>query len=444
MKVAKQTRTGGFTLVELIVVIAILGILAGVGTVAYTGYIKAANKGVDQQLVGDIAYAIQLADYANPGMLDGGGMVILTDTDVPQVVLDGTNDALFKDSLEDAIPDLDNARLKYDWGVNISTTQGILASLGEGGTGLSTVMAATTADGKAATVSYADNAAFMWTEVIRAGQFVEENSSKTAGEAVVQVANGSTLKSASEIANYWDQSGLYENITSGTNTPDAGLAGFGAQTARNYAFAEYLKTNYSDKIDADTIKMFQNWENSTGMDNGNGEQLGDFVGNVLLAKEAYSDPEYDCSSPQELLKSIYSKENLDYIAEFDEDTLNTMYEAAIAYTSPVYSNGNAEESYSQAYLDGLAYYTLMQNVKNVSGTGEGQYDPTSSSYFDDLSGYVDVAGQICSGKVDTAALNAALTNAGSATNVVILLASKSGNVVTISVSPREAWVGGKS
>lgn len=34
----------GFTLVELIVVIAILGILAGIAVPAYSGYIKKANE----------------------------------------------------------------------------------------------------------------------------------------------------------------------------------------------------------------------------------------------------------------------------------------------------------------------------------------------------------------------------------------------------------------
>lgn len=76
MKVAKQKRTGGFTLIELIVVIAILGILAGVGTVAYTGYVKAAHKGVDEQMISDVAYSMYLASYADPNFLEGEAYVV--------------------------------------------------------------------------------------------------------------------------------------------------------------------------------------------------------------------------------------------------------------------------------------------------------------------------------------------------------------------------------
>ena len=54
-----RTANGGFTLIELIVVIAIMAILAGVGSVGYGGYIKAANKGADKKLVGDIMRAIE-------------------------------------------------------------------------------------------------------------------------------------------------------------------------------------------------------------------------------------------------------------------------------------------------------------------------------------------------------------------------------------------------
>lgn len=61
----KKKMTAGFTLVELIVVIAILGILAGVGTVGYSGYIKKANMAADQQLLGYVNQAFAAACLEN-------------------------------------------------------------------------------------------------------------------------------------------------------------------------------------------------------------------------------------------------------------------------------------------------------------------------------------------------------------------------------------------
>ena len=63
-------RNGGFTLVELIVVIAILAILAGVAVPVYSGYIAKANEAADLQLLGALNSAFTAACVENGEVVD--------------------------------------------------------------------------------------------------------------------------------------------------------------------------------------------------------------------------------------------------------------------------------------------------------------------------------------------------------------------------------------
>lgn len=111
-------KTEGFTLVELVVVIAILGILAGVGTVGYSGYVKKANMAADQQLASDVEQALMLAYYG--GVLGDrfSGSVVLSAEEAVEV-----SDPVLGTAMENAFgSSWQDMKLKYNgW---TSTSEG--------------------------------------------------------------------------------------------------------------------------------------------------------------------------------------------------------------------------------------------------------------------------------------------------------------------------------
>lgn len=411
MKVAKQKRTGGFTLIELIVVIAILGILAGVGTVAYTGYIKAANKGVDKQTVGDLMYAAQLADYANPGLIQEGGtgaMIVISEKGTDAA--GGTNTEQLKKALEDSVGSLDAVKLTYmEWagsidGATLKSMKDSLASNQIGYTDNDGNVLFKDENGNAATIGYAANADTLWKAVEAAAGFAAADGNKEPGEylaamAAYTVGDGATTTGAS-MGESWSSSQALTNNSSGM---DVMISSAGMAIARNFAFAEYLKSN--------DIEV-----------SGNALQ-------ILQATPTSIDP------IDWLSYILRDKEQAQVRFGTDFDALKT---AAIAYTTGVYSKEDNTEKYSQAYLDGMIYYALMHNVNKVSTNGT--YDPTSKTYLTDIGGYVSLAGSVFSGNTDMASmveLAESLNSSGAKTTVVITVTKENG-ILKFRVKPDAA------
>lgn len=405
--VKKRKGTGGFTLVELIVVIAILAILAGVGTVAYTGYITATRKGVDRQTVGDLMYAAQLADYANPSLFSDNvpGYILITESGTETAGLTRLDEAL-----EDSVGDLNQVSLNYgDW-----TDKNILSSMsdivGTASTiGLTTVWnsGAVNSNGDIPNAAYADNADELWSLVEQvAEELVNRSSSGTAGVFLAKAANytiNSGIATGNEMGNAWQKWSLANQFTLNESVLEQNGAVLATQMARNHAFAEYLKSN-NYNVSSQTIQYFQN-------------------GGDLVSYLQGETPGQGSGTPV-------------YVAS----DWATLRQAASDYMTKEEYTGESS-SYTQAYVDGMTYFGLMYNVDKLS-TEDDNFDPASDDYMDKIGSIVSMTGQILSGSTGLESLNGMINtfNTLSSTNssAVLISAKKTDGNLNFKVTPSDA------
>ena len=444
MKTKNRMRKAGFTLVELIVVIAVLGILGAGAAVGYSGYVKKAAKAADEQLVSQIKYALEVAYVADPSYSGAAAVVLSKDADAN---VTGEADSAAVRWVSNAMTNAFGANWKNElkleygqWGNAASVTGDVLDYYG----GITDAGIKSIVNGTAKP-SFAGDVDDLFVQVRDTSKKVA-GKTEGSGAALIQSAANLTTKnfpgdegkkSPADFATAWATRAWSNDILMGTEqgsnynegkieenkkgTDDASknfmanaVANAAVLKARNTALAVYLRdagypevykaiadyTFVNSSIPDDVVGVLLYEENPFNADN-----------NAKVAKKNGL-----CNCISDALKETYPDETIragkvDLIA----DKISSYF--------------NADSGNSQAYKDGLAYFTMMSTINNINGTSTDD-----NVYWDEMAGAVSLYGSIARGEASLDQLKDAFAEIGE--NQVAITAAVGKTGLGVYVNPK--------
>ena len=417
-RITKTLRAkAGFTLVELIVVIAILGILAGVGTVGYSGYIKKANMAADQQLAAGVKNALELATYTNPAGLTGG--VVLSTEEGGTKYLDATGNVVTSGNIVSAIeaafganPDL---RLKYSGWAGAKTTANAIAHFK---TWEGTALEGLVSGDDLVTPSFKNEVDELYdlieTTSIEVGDGLGVSGAELIKGAASLTMGSTALNSPEAFASAWgsmnwdskylmkDSDGSSYNADSiqssdaGTELLQNAVANAAVIKARNTSLATYLRNNNVSEEVCAAI------ENCT-LKNSRGEA-------TIIPQDVTS---YG-------IDGALSDAGVTIDADQMQDITNYIFE----YTGMTLVDGIPQQptgddlKNTQIYKDGLAYYAMMNTIEATPDNDDGD----DATYWENMRDAVSTYGKIARGEITLDELDAfygGLTTAAADNGVII-------------------------
>jgi len=395
-------KTEGFTLVELIVVIAILGILAGVGTVGYSGYVKKANMAADQQLVSQVASALELQYYNVPGYV-GVGAVAITETGIKADADSFGSAAMaaaFGENWRTA------GKLQYNkWPGGATATATVLDHFAT-----SVANGSATADVYNGTIeaSFEDDIEelFVKMEEVATGVFSGSAAgadavNKAAATTITSMTNQATAEKAAAtvFSESWAaKSGLSGTISSGDNTLD-NVANAAATKARNAAVAGFIR---DELIKQNTDGTMSN------------EDINTVYNTIFNLVETPGRPH-----PKDVVNAWSAVKS-----ELMSSTSIGGRKLEQAYSKYFSDDGPAKN-------DGLAYYAMMETVNVVEQDAE---DP--ENYWASMSDAIDTYAAIARDEIDLDSIAGAydLLNGETGAAIFVLLTAKDGGY-TVDTNP---------